>query len=90
MGNSLLETLPEKIASDVPSLVDDIIAVLFKSNPARFIKAHCVPVAGTEQSLVTFEFDALAFGVAFEAEYHAALRANGAELPRGNDRGIGH
>jgi hypothetical protein len=58
MENSLLEALPEKITRDLPSLVDNVIAVLFKSNPARFLKVHYIPMNGTEQSLVTFEFDA--------------------------------
>ena len=81
MSNLLLEALPENIAGDVPSLVDDIIAVLFKDNPARFLKAHHVAMDGAKQSLVTFEFDASMF----DAEFRTALRARCFELLRRDD-----
>lgn len=90
MANSLLESVPEKIAGDVPSLVDYVVAVLFKNSPSRFLKAHYVPVSGTEQALVTFEFDAAAFSIAFDFEYRAALRAMGTELPKRNNGVVGH
>ena len=90
MTNSLLEALPEKIAGDLPSLVDNVITVIFKSDPARFLKAHYIPVDGTEQSLVTFEFDAGMFEIAFDAEFRAALRTMGFELPQGHEIIAGH
>jgi hypothetical protein len=90
MAALLLETIPETITCKVPSLVDDVIAVLFKSDPARFLKAHHVPVDGAEQSLITFEFDTRAFEIAFDAEYRTALRTLGLELPGGNDVIAGH
>src|ERR1700730_4312674 len=88
MAASLLEHIPQTIPRELLSLVDDIVAVVLERNPTGFLKAHDVQVDGTEQSLVIFEFDALAFGIAFDAEFRTAMRARGFELPRGND--IGH
>jgi hypothetical protein len=81
MSDSLFETIPETITHELPSLIDNIIAVLFKDSSTRFLKAHHVPVDGAEQSLVAFEFDGPAFDLAFNAEFRAALRARGLELP---------
>jgi hypothetical protein len=88
---SLLQDFPntflETIAPELSSLVDNVIAVLFERNPTRFLKAHYVSVVGTEQSLVRFEFDALAFQVAFDAEFFAALRTMRFEyVESGGDR----
>jgi hypothetical protein len=88
MTTSFLEQLPETIAPDFASLVDDVVAIIFERNPTRFLKAHYVPMDGTEQSFIAFEFDTLAFGIVFDTEYRVALGTMGAKLPRRND--IGH
>jgi hypothetical protein len=82
MENSfLLEQIPKTIAPELSSLVDDVVAIIFKDNPSRFLKAHYVSVDGTEQPVLGFEFDALAFGIVFDTEYRVALRAMGTESP---------
>jgi hypothetical protein len=79
--NTFLKTLPPELSG----LVDDVIAVLFERDPTRFLKTHYVPVDGTKESLVTFEFDREAFALAFDLEFRAAVRARGLELPRRDD-----
>jgi hypothetical protein len=81
VADSLFEDFPETISPDLARLVDNVIAVCFEREPTRFLKAHLVPMDGAEQSLVCWEFDALAFGVAFDAEFGTALRAMGLEYP---------
>jgi len=71
---------PKTIEGEILSLIDDIVPVLFEREPTRFLKAHYIPVSGTEQSLVTFQFDGEAFNIAFDAEINSALRARGFEL----------
>jgi hypothetical protein len=88
MANSLFEGLPETISRELSGLIDNIVAICFERNPTRFLKTHLVPVDGTEQSLVRLEFDTLAFGVAFDAEFRATLRTMGLEYPRRNDGSI--
>jgi hypothetical protein len=88
MTTSFLEYIPETIPPQLASLVDDVVAIIFERNPTRFLKAHYVPVDGAEQSVIRFEFDTLAFGIVFDAEYRVALRTMGAELPGRN--ALGH
>jgi hypothetical protein len=90
MCDLFLEGVPEAIARDFPRLLDDIVALLFERNPARFLKAHNVAVNGAKQTFITFEFDDAGFGLAFEAELRAALRTVGFELPRREDVVAGH
>jgi hypothetical protein len=73
--------LGETIVCEFPRLLDDIVAILFERNPARFFKAQNVPVNGAEQTFIAFEFDDSGFRLAFEAELRATLRAVGFELP---------
>jgi hypothetical protein len=86
----LLEDIYGNIVCDFPRLLDDIVAILFERNPARFLKAHSVPVNGAEQTFIAFEFDDPGFRLAFEAELRATLRAVGFELPRREDVVAGH
>jgi len=87
MAASFLEEVSDTVTSELSSLIDDIVAILFEDDPTRFLKAHYVPVDGTNESLVTFEFDA----IMFDAEFRAALRARGFELPqRGHIAHISH
>jgi hypothetical protein len=88
MANSLFEGLPETISRELSGLIDDVVVVCIERNPTRFLKVHLVAVDGAEQSLVRLEFDTLAFGVAFDAEFRATLRAMGLEDPRRNDGSI--
>jgi hypothetical protein len=81
MSGLLLGEIFETIVCEFPRLLDDIVAILFERNPARFFKAHNVPVNGAEQTFIAFEFDDSGFRLAFEAELRATLRAVGFELP---------
>jgi hypothetical protein len=85
----LLEGLPDDIARNLSGLVDDIIAIVLERELASFLKAHHVPVDGTEESVVAFEFDGPSFGVAFDAEFGSAMRTMGFEHPWRGDR-VGH
>lgn len=85
MASSLFEGFPEVISCELSGLIDDVVAVCFERNPTRFLNAHHVPMVGTKQSLITFEFDREAFAVAFDFEFLAALRTRGFELPRGHN-----
>jgi hypothetical protein len=85
MADSPCSFLPQ-IPHDASRLIEDTIAVLFENDPARFLKTHYVPVHGTNQSLITFEFDA----VMFDAEFRSALRARGFELPERDISVSGH
>ena len=88
MTVSLLEdvpdTSPKTLTGKLSGLVDDVVAVIFERDPTRFIKAHHVPVDGTNESLVTFELDREVFILTFDLEFSAALRTSGLELPRGD------
>jgi hypothetical protein len=84
MGVRMENSLLEQSSRDLASLIDDVVAITFKDNPARFLKAHYVAVDGTDQSLIAFEFDALMF----DAECRVALGAMGAESPGRID--VGH
>jgi hypothetical protein len=71
---SLLESLPKEVEGGLPRLVDDLVSIVFDDNPARFLKAHNVPMEGAEQSVVFFEFDQEMFGLVFKTKYLAAMR----------------
>jgi hypothetical protein len=90
MNDLLLESLSEKVAGDLAGFIDDVVAVLFERDPARFLKAHYVAVNGTEKSFIAFEFDRERFQIAFDLELRAALRAFGLELPRRDDIVVSH
>jgi len=94
MATSLLQDFPntflETLAPNISSLVDNLVAVILERDPTRFIKAHYVPMVGTEQSLVAFEFDAAEFQIAFDAECLATLRAMAFESPRCDDGIMSH
>jgi hypothetical protein len=83
MSGSALQPFPDRIDGELSRLVDDVVAVIFERDPARFLKAHYIAVDGAEQARVRFEFDWVLFDTAFSAEFGAALRARGFELPRG-------
>lgn len=84
------DTLLNALTPELSSLVDDVIAIIFERDPTRFLKAHYVPVNGTNESLVAFEFDGEAFRFMFDLEFRAALRARGFELPRRSDASVSH
>jgi hypothetical protein len=87
MAHSLLESTPEKIAGNISSLIDDLVAATLESNLAAFIKAHDVSVSGAEQPAITFQFDAVAFAIAFNVQLLAALGTKDIE---GNEGNISH
>ncbi len=82
---SFLETLGETFSRHLTSRLDDIVADVIERDPTRFLDAHHVPVGGTEQSFVAFDFDWTRFALALEDEICTACRAMGFEAPRWND-----
>jgi len=84
--------LLDEVAADLNSLIYKVVLIIFEGDPARFIKTHYIPVDGTEQSLIAFSFDSDAFGILFETEFSAALRARASsfEIPRRDDLIAGH
>jgi hypothetical protein len=85
LGQDLFEE-PSETAADIIdrqflSLIDDIVPAFFEHNPTRFLKASCIPVRGTNHSLITFKLDT----VVLDAEIRAAFRARGFELSDGDN-----
>jgi hypothetical protein len=83
--DSLCEFSSEIINREFSGLINDLIAMTIESSPTCFLDAHNVPVDGTKQSFVAFDFNWGSFEIALEANLLSALRAGRFEAPRGHD-----
>jgi hypothetical protein len=79
-----------KISRAISLVLLTFIAIPFGRNPMSFLKAHDVPVNGTEQALVSFEFDRHNFCIAFNDEFCTTLRTVSLESQLWNSVAISH
>ncbi len=76
MTKSIGTTLGQALPGEALDMIDDIVADLFKGDPARFTETAYIPVDGTEYAVVRVR---LAPGV-LHNELCTAMRAKGFEI----------